>query len=257
MEGPGLDFFHARYFHDAQGRFTGVDPVTITPRRLGDPQQLNAYAYVRNSPLRLADRSGKVLEVSGSESVDVGYLCLIAGDASDRLSTSVDEVTGATTVNFDTTGLDLTKNEGAALINDLVQSGKTYDLTIGWEVQVAQGTLLFDQVENLDNQSSHAPIADQFTPRPGVDDQIAVNNLVRSKSTTGLNPAQTWTVVFHELAEAYAKVDGGEKYADAHEAAAGRENRLRDQRPSLKQDNPGSGPGDKHERYHTEQIIKR
>ena len=63
-EGPGLDFFHARYFHGAQGRFTSVDPFTVTPGRLVDPQQLDLYAYVRNSPLRNYDPTGMVIDTS-------------------------------------------------------------------------------------------------------------------------------------------------------------------------------------------------
>lgn len=51
------------------------------------------------------------------------------------------------------------------------------------------------------------------------------------------------TVTFHELAEAYAKVERGKQYAEAHHEAIDRENRLRDQRPYLKGYNPGSGPG--------------
>jgi RHS repeat-associated protein len=71
----GLDYFLARYYSPAQGRFTSpdewaggiVDP--FTGRQLGqpgplpysdisDPQTLNKYAYVRNSPLRYVDPDG-------------------------------------------------------------------------------------------------------------------------------------------------------------------------------------------------------
>ncbi len=70
-EGPGLDFFHARYFHDAQGRFTGPDPVPWLGWQKSDaghrqlfsdfirnPQNLNRYAHVLNSPLSATDPSG-------------------------------------------------------------------------------------------------------------------------------------------------------------------------------------------------------
>ena len=55
--------------------------------------------------------------------------------------------------------------------------------------------------------------------------------------------AVPYTVVFHELAEAYAKIDGGKggSYADGHNAALQREQTLRDQRPYLKQNNTGAG----------------
>jgi RHS repeat-associated protein len=54
----GLDYFGARYFSGAQGRFTSVDPIWITKERLLDPQRLNLYAYGRNNPLRYVDPDG-------------------------------------------------------------------------------------------------------------------------------------------------------------------------------------------------------
>jgi RHS repeat-associated protein len=54
----GLDYFGARYFSAAQGRFTSPDPIHIMPQKLLDPQQWNMFAYVRNNPLRLVDPTG-------------------------------------------------------------------------------------------------------------------------------------------------------------------------------------------------------
>jgi RHS repeat-associated protein len=51
----GLDYFRARYYPSALGRFTSPDPVG---GRLGDPQTLNRYVYVRNNPLLFVDPSG-------------------------------------------------------------------------------------------------------------------------------------------------------------------------------------------------------
>jgi RHS repeat-associated protein len=53
----GLDFFQARYFTSAQGRFASVDPGNAGAS-LGDPQSWNAYSYVSNSPLAYTDPSG-------------------------------------------------------------------------------------------------------------------------------------------------------------------------------------------------------
>jgi RHS repeat-associated protein len=249
----GNDYFGARYYASSMGRFISPDPVVITPERLLDPQQLNQYAYVRNSPLTLVDPTGKILQLSGVTSAGIGYLCIVAGDACDHLS--YDQDTGR--VSFDSQGVDLSKNEGAAAINDLVQSTHTYDLSIGIDVETKQGTLTIDHVADLDNQNSHAPSKDFATPRPGVDDQIAINNLVHPTSNTGLKPAGTDTLVFHEMAEAYAKVDHGKAYLPAHQEAIDREQKLRDQRPYLKKENPGSGPGDTHHQYQNEVIIKK
>lgn len=63
----GLDYFEARYYSSAQGRFTSADPLYYTASRPGDPQQFNLYSYVRNNPLKLVDpdgRDGKVVPVT-------------------------------------------------------------------------------------------------------------------------------------------------------------------------------------------------
>jgi RHS repeat-associated protein len=51
----GLDYFGARYYGSALGRFTSPDPLG---GKLVDPQTLNRYAYVRNNPLSLTDPTG-------------------------------------------------------------------------------------------------------------------------------------------------------------------------------------------------------
>jgi RHS repeat-associated protein len=62
LEGPGLDFFRARYFQGAQGRFTSPDSSPSprpTPYALRtDPQTLNLYSYLRNNPLAKVDADG-------------------------------------------------------------------------------------------------------------------------------------------------------------------------------------------------------
>lgn len=57
--GPGysLDWFNARYFSGAQGRFQSVDPANAGADPT-DPQTWNAYAYVGNNPLSITDPSG-------------------------------------------------------------------------------------------------------------------------------------------------------------------------------------------------------
>lgn len=63
----GLDYFEARYFSSAQGRFTSTDPMISGPHKLNDPQNWNLYAYARNNPLRFTDPSGEIIE----EQIDV------------------------------------------------------------------------------------------------------------------------------------------------------------------------------------------
>ncbi len=53
----GLDYFEARYFSGAQGRFTSPDPEGAGATAY-DPQSWNMYAYGRNNPLRYTDPTG-------------------------------------------------------------------------------------------------------------------------------------------------------------------------------------------------------
>jgi RHS repeat-associated protein len=64
LEGPGLDFFHARYFQGAQGRFASPDPGNAGSDRR-DPQSWNGYAYVRNRALVSTDPDGRMLQRRG------------------------------------------------------------------------------------------------------------------------------------------------------------------------------------------------
>ena len=64
----GLDYFQARYYSGAQGRFTSTDPLVLPRIRLEDenrfgalinnPQNWNKYVYARNNPLRNIDPDG-------------------------------------------------------------------------------------------------------------------------------------------------------------------------------------------------------
>ena len=53
----GLDFFNARYYSSAQGRFQSVDPGNAGADS-SNPQTWNGYAYVGNNPLSYTDPSG-------------------------------------------------------------------------------------------------------------------------------------------------------------------------------------------------------
>jgi RHS repeat-associated protein len=69
----GLDFFLARYYSGAQGRFLSPDkPMADQHAKL--PQTWNLYTYARNNPLRFVDDSGLavkdiVLKTSGDNEV--------------------------------------------------------------------------------------------------------------------------------------------------------------------------------------------
>ncbi len=57
----GLDYAHARYDANAQGRFTSPDPLFGS---IVNPQTLNRYAYVMNNPVNLTDSTGTMIDAS-------------------------------------------------------------------------------------------------------------------------------------------------------------------------------------------------
>ncbi len=69
-------YFGARYYDNVLGRFSSLDPVYLqsVEQYLSDPQQLNAYSYARNNPLKLVDQSGeKVSEYQPYYPVNKSY----------------------------------------------------------------------------------------------------------------------------------------------------------------------------------------
>ena len=60
----GLDYFGARYFGGAGGRFTSADAPLVDQSEL-DPQSWNLYTYTRNNPLKYIDPTGQLIELTG------------------------------------------------------------------------------------------------------------------------------------------------------------------------------------------------
>jgi len=69
----GLDFFGARYYGSSSGRWMSPDwsakqePVPYA--KLNNPQSMNLYAYVGNSPLIRIDRDGHEWQFNGNDKV--------------------------------------------------------------------------------------------------------------------------------------------------------------------------------------------
>jgi len=79
----GLDFFGARFYSSAMGRWMSPDwadkPEPVPYADLSDPQSLNLYGYVRNNPMSKADADGHcpqcALALEGAElGAEVGSL---------------------------------------------------------------------------------------------------------------------------------------------------------------------------------------
>ena len=63
----GNDYFGARYYNSSLGRFVSPDPSQLYYADPSNPQSLNLYAFVRNSPLTSIDPDG--LDASGTTAV--------------------------------------------------------------------------------------------------------------------------------------------------------------------------------------------
>jgi hypothetical protein len=179
-------------------------------------------------------------------------LCRTLGtsDCADRIS--YNQKTQVVSVNLQ--GIDLSKNAGAKLLGDLTGSKNVYDLSYGSTVNTQGGLINVNFIENLDiNPDWRYGRGKQATdlPAAGIANQVAFNwDNVTPTSTNLLRPADRYSVVFHELAEAFAKIDLGMPYMvrgqtrqGAHYDAMDREKVLRRERPELFMYNYGSGPG--------------
>ena len=72
----GLDYFGARYYGSALGRFTSPDPINLTNARIRNPANtLNKYVYGGNNPLKYVDRDGKDITIF-YEPEDYGHIFL-------------------------------------------------------------------------------------------------------------------------------------------------------------------------------------
>ena len=63
----GLDYFGARYYSGAMGRFTSPDGPLLD-QTSEDPQSWNLYGYVRNNPLAFVDPTGQYIDRASFES---------------------------------------------------------------------------------------------------------------------------------------------------------------------------------------------
>lgn len=140
----------------------------------------------------------------------------IAGDAANRLS--IDAKTGV--VSFDTKDLDLSMNAGSSLVNDLVGSKNTYDFSVGPTIMTDKGPVKIDVLAHHQGNMANLPAFGDQTqignPPTGVSDILGLylnNPNMTRVSNTNLKVAPEWTVAFHEIAEAYEKIDGGNEGA--------------------------------------------
>ena len=117
----GLDYFGARYFSGAQGRFTSPDPDNYDAR-LTEPQSLNMYAYTWNNPLKYTDNDGRAVNLAlAGVGAGIGFGTGFVGSAWSQY------IQGGS-VDF---GKAAAYGAGGAV------SGATAGFTFGWSLLVA------------------------------------------------------------------------------------------------------------------------
>jgi hypothetical protein len=165
--------------------------------------------------------------------IDKKALAVLAGLDGDR----VDDALGA--ARF------ISSNEGLLLIAELSQGSHHYRLHIGAQVPTLGKTLTIGGSVNLDNNfdSRINPYRrdgkklDQERPPEGFDSLVGLNPVARWYNLTTKDWVPSGEIAFHELAEAYAKVELGLDYLlqgtrpGAHAIALERERLLKTQRP--------------------------
>jgi hypothetical protein len=143
--------------------------------------------------------------------------------------------------------LYILSNEGLLLIEQLTQGDRRYQLHIGERVLTLGGEVEVKSVLNLDNnfdgriniyRRGGAKMATERPPE-GFDALISINPDVVWYNLGYQKVISPGIVTFHELAEAYAKIEYGLEYLPnglmpgAHSMAVQREYRLQSQRPDL------------------------
>jgi RHS repeat-associated protein len=84
----GLDYFGARYFSSAQGRFSSPDKP-FNDQMESDPQSWNLYSYVRNNPLRFIDQTGNDCVYASTYDEKAGTVVVETGSCSQKGGTYV------------------------------------------------------------------------------------------------------------------------------------------------------------------------
>ena len=166
----------------------------------------------------------------------------------------------AGTIVADLDGIDTSRNEGALLLAQIAGSRRVYNLTLGDRYLAAAGPESLAGEAVVNNSNSFDPPRFPYDkpasvrPPAGVDSLVAIDPAIARYIDSEGRPVPLSMIIFHELAEAYAKVDLNKPYIDfeigsivrglivatpvdfqrgAHNDAVQREIVLRKQRPAL------------------------
>jgi RHS repeat-associated protein len=147
----GNDYFEARYYSSAMGRFMSPDPLG---GHLENPQTLNRYSYVENNPLSLTDPTGMDFSLSCSQ--NNGTTCqngttyyqdakgnyqqtLVKSDANGNLS---DQSGNSYTANVSGAGVTFSGNGGTNVAGTFVNGTNATTINGSGRCQASRSTLL-------------------------------------------------------------------------------------------------------------------
>jgi RHS repeat-associated protein len=143
-----MDYFGSRYYANITGRFMSPDwagkPTSVPYAEFGDPQSLNLYSYVRNSPIVRVDAGGHATLPSDefmAPPARPGYTWGTAGKCEEELCTETEKELersfwlGGDKVNFNYDANNPTSDVSVSIthyVNDLKDNGDgTKTLTVG------------------------------------------------------------------------------------------------------------------------------
>ena len=161
----GLDFAQARYYNSTHGRFTSVDPLTAS-MDTKNPQTLNRYSYVLNSPYKYNDPLGLLPMSAGTwggcdaefSSCDIGsntpdHISELEQQHEDRVRNSID------------------RNRAQAAANRGDHAGM-------WKIIRANPTLSAHQNGEVMRDPNEPTVEVEATVTPPLDDSIPRNENV-------------------------------------------------------------------------------
>jgi RHS repeat-associated protein len=241
----GRDYFGARYYSNALGRFMSVDPIKLTATRLRDPQRINLYGYCRNNPLKYIDPDGEDVIPANAQSA-----AQLRSDLDKNLkaneAANIKVTAGQNITIINPNAIDLSKASPAyKYLLDVIKPGKTYNynaVSQGDTIKTSDGRALsWDDVRGgatipIDTNSlKTATVIDIFVPTTDAPDVLGQNG--------GFVSFPRDLVSLHEL-EGHGRCGPGQCAVDV-------ENELRDARnPQLPRRSgadheslPGERPG--------------
>ena len=222
------------------------DPVDLAFRSI----VADAPALKRGGLWITGDRAEALARIEWILGIEKAELFSVASDGRLQLNTALlAEAAGISEVSPNSAPLVMLdyilSNEGLLLLVQLTEGTRRYRLHIGREAPTFGGQVTVAGGLNLDNNfdSRINPYRrfgvklDQERPPGGFDSLVAINPIARWYNLRATRFVPDGHIIFHELAEAYAKLEFGLDYLSqggrvgAHSVALERERRLKSQRP--------------------------